>query len=72
MLEAAGDDAGAQNDAAVEPFVDSVSGLEHGAVNRHGGVVADELQFRASVASGTGFQPDLGLRPLSEGFAPGY
>lgn len=50
VLEAAGHDAGAEDDAAVGAAMNSVAGLEHGAEEWHGGVDAYVLLPLAAVA----------------------
>lgn len=42
----------ANEDAAIKPVVDTIAGLEHGAVARKGTVDADKLQLGAEVTWG--------------------
>ena len=51
MLEAAGDDAGAEDDAAVFAVVYPVAGFEHGTDAWHGAVVAHVFQLLALAAA---------------------
>ena len=51
MLESTGDDAGAEDDAAVFAVVYPVAGLEHGALLRHARVVGNEFQLLALAAA---------------------
>lgn len=53
VAQAAGDDAGAEDDAAVGTVVDAVAGFEHGADAGHGGGVAHEFQLLALFATGS-------------------
>ena len=46
MAQTAGDDLCAEDDAAVFPVVDAITGLEHGAVTGHDGVEAYLFVFR--------------------------
>lgn len=72
MEDAAGDDVGADYDAAIGTVIGSVADFEHWTVAREGGIIKYPVHLRTSVASGTALQAAFGLRPLSEGFAPGY
>ena len=48
VLEASGDDASAEDDAAVGPVMHPVAGLEHGALSRHVRVVENKFQLLAA------------------------